>query len=1762
MSDSVEELSKEYEENVLGEHERSIGLFPIPEYPEFEGQRGMWSTALDVILTTLRYLAPATLLTLFWGQQSFLFKLLKYIDSAFRALIFSNEEQKQSVLQWLGEAGPVRVENLEVVWRHGWIVCGVLDTALPGACAGHPPTRLTLKHAQAIADHYLGVEPAFTRIELEANDSISRHQEWKLMNYLENIRLALSKITPPASKAISHTTQQASPKTTHFTMNYIARGSGLTAAQVNNKVYFKIYPTAQQSLDPGEITILINGPNETYGMSVIPPILGKAQMIRQNLLGLQSKSKYTDNVLPITQGTAYLRNYGQNDMNKTFYIPKSKYDIDIETELKQDHARIGYMANLEGKYEVSITSKGQNVVGSPFIVTASNNIVGILERDSFCLEDGEEIDIVDVKSDRKVVLRIVDFVTEKMLLRENGTLEKISEEEAKYLMENDDINNRNSEPLTRPDDKWINDMEQSNLKTKKFYNIANKVLTANRFCNILSDIKNKQKSVLKNDVNEQIIQVPDIVNSTFNDDQNKVCRQEKWNRVIIPENISVSILTEKPNSLSKDTPNLNFHNDSIDNNNLFTSDPFEDDNVDTVQSSNNPFIDDIYNQNYEMEKKLGSFITNEYESNNSQNEETANTNIKIFIGNKNESLSEESNPFIDIINMERPKTPIFRIISGEAVNCEDSANINSERKLSNEIVLNNLVNPFIDQLNAYQEKPDFIIGAPVSLPPIINLNSSASSVNNNITEISKKNQNKHKEDYNCKTHITDSTTIPAISVETDNSSNKSNFYNSLDSNLTEDVNITSNFSPTLSNVSTPMETSRETSPKKDTWDSAYVSIDENNYTDNIEFSESLNKKSPLPRDHSKLNLNEREQLQNINPDNEKTNKGEIKKSEFMPIIEENEKCLSSNTKDNMKETTAKDDVDDPVTVAFAEINDLYDDYFKTSEVSSVTTTQECQLQNLGIEYTLERNDIHVDSASEFRTDVKRQTKILEGKISEVQATVTESLSASQNLHVKNNRRYKEENNNNNISHIQFGDEAYTNIVLEKKKYWDEKIREIEEKSEEVKSLQCKRRLSSKYLRRNDSLSKRRGRKIVQNFLNTNQDDSYQLKKSVDQLEAITLQSDFNSIGDKIKCMNNNIEIYNKNESTSCFGKKSSNNKERSVFDAFKQIKVSSVDSVNMNNDNDEQKSNLHLKQELSEKVFQAFETSPKRFFGTSRKHILNKIDTFLGYPDNENETKKITNDINHETGLVSSRISLFHNISKTEELAWSRRKSKSMHNITHQENETYTNLENKSTTRDSKTVEDKENRKISSSCEESNINYFNQTDKNIIALKEKRARMIQNKHNKTFDETLYTPPKQTDTSNDYVKKTIKDINEQNDLLVKSPTSKLISISKSEMDIFNKFATATEDVLEKHKSYEELPKICVKNFISLYEDVSKISDTSSHLKSRTNVGSLNNMPVPSSIHGTAMISTTPNSPTQTYSSPSRAAHDEGFMTLNKRKQKLFDEKCLKNLSNEIDNTHPSSDTELISNQDKDASYLSLSDIEIEIIEKEPEKCIESPSENEPAHLEYKNRFTMARKYFQSLEELREEKKTKKLIKSESLISCQSTESLDENKQPRKRSKIKKSRSMPSSEISKIWNQLQEKEAENKKLVKISEKFNVDDLFEDVMEGRLSRQGSLRGIPNKKAVLETFRSMENVNDNKLNSYEMAVSQLNDFAEENKIKNAQTYLSEYPYLPTTDPSKYHSRLDTNASGLITFKELRKIPRRNSVPDLRLNPTFTADL
>ncbi|XP_068624137.1 putative leucine-rich repeat-containing protein DDB_G0290503 isoform X2 [Battus philenor] len=1709
----------------------------------------MWSSALDAIFTTLRYLAPATLLTLLWSQQNFIFKLLKYIDSAFRALLFTNEEQKQAALQWLNEYGPVRVDDLGTVWRHGWILCGVLDTALPGACAGHPPTSLSLKHAQTIADHNLGVEPVFSRQELESNDTLSKHQEWRLTKYIEHLRQAISKITPSVTKPIS---QKATSDSNKFILDYTAKGSGLCVAQVNNKMYFKIYPTSQQSLDPQEITITIKGPNDSYGMKILPPLLGKAQIIRQQLLGIQPQPAYTKSTLPLAYGTTYFRNYGMNDMTKTYHVPKTKYNIDIEVESTPEHAKVGYTLNSEGRYEISITSKGQHIVGSPYNVTSSKNIINFLEKDSFCLEDGEQINMVDNKSDRKVLVRIVDFVTEKMLLKENGDLEKISEEDAKYLMENDveidksyTCNNENVNNTPS-----IIDIDNSIDKKAKFNEIANKVMKINKVCKLFYDIMNEKQTATSKKENLQPRQqdIPDVVNSTLCDATvNPYIISNKRDKVIVPENISVSLLTEKANFSGTD--NDCSHSDiNLTELKILRDVSFDDESI--AKSSTNPFLNESINEmnDSKLGKIMGTFVTSEFETNKLDNEEIQDSPVKITVDNSSEILDsnmQNQNSDIDILKADRHKYSLFETIAEknqhqDKLICSYSFSENLTKFSENECT-NPFVNPqhqLIGNGKQNLQVTDFIIGAPVSLPPDISgdmkrslpqeqSNRSLDIVTRNDEETRQSNEHVKK---SCE--VQSSPTIPKNIADNDNEDNK------------------------------------------EMWDSAYVSIDENNTlldsnnNDNI-LKDTDNQKSFSSHYLVNMGPAEKEIWENCkelrNSDTCKLhdecmnmNRYDINKSIFTPIIEENVSWgMKGITPENNDITET-----DPVTIAFAEINDLYNDYFKNTEISF---TDNVDKENIDKEVELTSEYEYVKSASDHESDVIRHRKQSEGKISEIQALVTESVSVSQDLHVTENHN-DEKTDINNKDQLKFGDYKLTNIVLEKKKYWDEKIRQIEANAEELRVQQRKRRLSTKQLRHNDSLSKRKGKQIVKKYLNSNEGNKNRYLNKASEDQQVTVSNcDFAS------SRHEENEIHTrrvKNWKTFWDNKLDTESKDVSISTDDKDLSKTEYDTQTL----------VTVKQEIPEEVFKAFETSPKRFFGTSREQILNKIDSFSGKPSAEESL--ITNNIRtYESGLVSSRISLFHNISQTEDITWARRKSQSMHNI-HQQKDNHSEIIDipdidkvdaidslHASNNEKLHMNLNENKDSSQRNQDDNNNKESERFKNIT-LKEKRARVTDKFYTKSFDETSHKSEDEFSNEEPYVVRAIRLIDRPPSLQLHDARADIrkISSSKSEMDIFNKFTDKSIDEdFNKYKSCDELPKVSVKSFISLYEDVTKKSSMNkSYIKSPDI--SKEQFKTACSTSGTAATSKIIEKP----------IIFKEATTMNVKESKDEENSKQDSMSTSVDsglkNSYKENDGISVEVFDKESSYISLSDIDLEIVDKSSDKPMKTSPKREIENdtTDYKSRFKLAKQYFQSLEELREVKKPKKLNECQLLLYNKSTESLKDNQSKHeKHIKIKdkniKSHTMPSSEISNYWNQLQEQnnEMNDAKLVKISEKFHVEDLFSDVMEGRLSRQGSLRGIPHKKAVLEAFRSMENISDNKLSPYELAVSQLNDIGNENRVKNAQTYLNEYPYLPTTEPSKFHSRLDINASGLISFKELVNTRvRRNSVPDLRLNPSFTVEL
>lgn len=230
--------------------------------------------------------------------------------------------------------------------------------------------------------------------------------------------------------------------------------------------------------------------------------------------------------------------------------------------------------------------------------------------------------------------------------------------------------------------------------------------------------------------------------------------------------------------------------------------------------------------------------------------------------------------------------------------------------------------------------------------------------------------------------------------------------------------------------------------------------------------------------------------------------------------------------------------------------------------------------------------------------------------------------------------------------------------------------------------------------------------------------------------------------------------------------------------------------------------------------------------------------------------------------------------------------------------------------------------------------------------------------------------------------------------------------------------------------------------------------------------------------------------------------------------------------------------------------------------------------------YKERFLKARSFFQTLEP-KKKSENKKINECEELLlksidkpsngeNCHKPTSENESCTEKSQKKVNLKRktfkafSAPTSDTENEYSKYICKREGNERLMKISEKFLVNDLFRDVIgESNKNRYGIFKGIPHKNAVLATFQSMENINQ--FSSYEYTESQLDDFAKKNRIINSQTYHSEFPHLPTTDPSKYRSRYDAIASGLITRKDLLKLKktRRNSAPGCtNLNYSYYVDL
>ncbi|XP_063216405.1 uncharacterized protein LOC134527553 [Bacillus rossius redtenbacheri] len=177
----------------------------------------------------------------------------------------------------------------------------------------------------------------------------------------------------------------------------IAKGMGLVAGVQGRRATFYIYPRHPRI--PSELGVTVQGPSGDFGSATVPLRPGAAS---------------------------------RPGSTSTGSSPSCRNSIPVQYRIGSGHVRVTFTPRSCGHHELRVTQDGAHVVGSPFSVHVEkpeHNGKTTPWRSSSEDEDDEK----KVSRRRiRVLLRVVDFVGEKMLLTEDGKLERVCSIEALY----------------------------------------------------------------------------------------------------------------------------------------------------------------------------------------------------------------------------------------------------------------------------------------------------------------------------------------------------------------------------------------------------------------------------------------------------------------------------------------------------------------------------------------------------------------------------------------------------------------------------------------------------------------------------------------------------------------------------------------------------------------------------------------------------------------------------------------------------------------------------------------------------------------------------------------------------------------------------------------------------------------------------------------------------------------------------------------------------------------------------------------------------------------------------------------------------------------------------------------------------------------------------------------------------------------------------------------------------------------------------------
>ncbi|XP_075232105.1 uncharacterized protein LOC142330596 [Lycorma delicatula] len=374
---------------------------------------------------------------------------LRFYNSILTGHWTGTRYKHRRLLCWLEEMSKREVHNLNSIWIDGSILCDAIHSVVPGVCdelrdhKGNP-----LRHAQDLATHVLHLPPGFSITEL--HKELSPTLEKRFWRYLLTFKHAL------LLRAARNSVEEEHIPEFLIADEYVARGMGLITASINERAIFFIYTKDDSSLV--DITVEIRGPNGDYGI--------------------------------VTSG--------EDSDSESHSIP-------VDYRLTPNCLKVCYLPRSLGLHELYLTKYGFHIPGSPFPVNVEESSGIALARYSYkqwFSEEEKERKKKEEEEKKKmqVVSRIIDFVSEKMYLTDDGKLIRI-EENVRPSSPSPIFNRRGRSGRSvspRPRQKKSNQIRSKSLTNQKLIQAAECIQTQ------YNDEKKKSYQNVETQVNENL----------------------------------------------------------------------------------------------------------------------------------------------------------------------------------------------------------------------------------------------------------------------------------------------------------------------------------------------------------------------------------------------------------------------------------------------------------------------------------------------------------------------------------------------------------------------------------------------------------------------------------------------------------------------------------------------------------------------------------------------------------------------------------------------------------------------------------------------------------------------------------------------------------------------------------------------------------------------------------------------------------------------------------------------------------------------------------------------------------------------------------------------------------------------------------------------------------------------------------------------------------------------------------------------------------